>query len=119
MNVHVNRSPITGVVEKVEYVKGKFFNASLDKASLHNERNLVIVKADNGLRVGFLQIAGFIARRIVCHVKPGDRLSAGQRYGMIRFGSRMEIFVPASSEVKVQKGQVVSAGKTVVARAQG
>lgn len=116
INVHVNRSPIAGVVEKVEYVHGKFFNASLDKASLGNERNLVIVKGDNGVRIGFLQIAGFIARRIVCNVKVGDRLQAGQRYGMIRFGSRMEIFVPASSQVLVKPGQVIAAGKTVVAR---
>lgn len=116
LNVHVNRSPIAGVVEKVEYIPGKFFAANLDKASTDNERNLVIVKSDQGVRIGFLQIAGFIARRIVCHVKQGDRLELGQRYGLIRFGSRMEIFMPASTEVLVKPGQVLEAGHTLVAR---
>jgi phosphatidylserine decarboxylase len=115
-NVHVNRAPIAGVVEKVEYVPGKFFAANLDKASVDNERNLVIMKTEEGKRVAFLQIAGFIARRIVCHIKAGDRLALGQRYGMIRFGSRMEIFVPAGSKILVKPGQSIFAGQTVVAR---
>jgi phosphatidylserine decarboxylase len=115
-NVHVNRSPVTGTVEKVEYVPGKFFAANLDKASLDNERNLVIVKSPSGVRIGFLQIAGFIARRIVCRVKPGDELRVGQRYGMIRFGSRMEMFLPAGSRILVKTGDAVIAGKTVVGR---
>jgi phosphatidylserine decarboxylase len=90
--------------------------ASLDKASTDNERNLVIIKNDRGQRVGFLQIAGLVARRIVCRIKPGDRLAAGQRYGMIRFGSRMEIFMPAGSAVFVRPGDKVRAGETVVGR---
>jgi phosphatidylserine decarboxylase len=115
LNVHVNRSPIRGVVEKAEYIPGKFFAANLDKASTDNERNLVIVKSDVGPRIGFLQIAGFIARRIVSHVKPGDRLECGQRYGLIRFGSRMEIFLPSGTQVLVTPGQKLAAGHTVVA----
>lgn len=116
LNVHVNRAPIQGTVEKVEYVKGKFFAANLDKASTDNERNLVIIRRDDGVRIGFLQIAGFIARRIVCHVKAGDRLEIAQRYGMIRFGSRMEMFLPAGSKVSVKPGDVLAAGQTVVAK---
>ena len=116
LNVHVNRAPITGVVEKVEYVPGKFFAANLDKASTDNERNLVIMKTDQGQRVAFLQIAGFIARRIVSHVKAGDRLTVGTRYGMIRFGSRMEIFLPQGSQVLVKPGEAIFSGQTVVAK---
>lgn len=115
LNVHVNRSPVSGVVERVEYVPGKFFAANLDKASTDNERNLVVIKSDEGHRIAFLQIAGFIARRIVCHVRAGDRLRVGQRYGMIRFGSRMEIFLPENSQVRVKKGDAIQAGHTVVA----
>lgn len=116
LNVHVNRAPIEGVVEKVEYVPGKFFAANLDKASTDNERNLVIMRSASGKRVAFLQIAGFIARRIVCHIKAGDQLAIAQRYGMIRFGSRMEIFMPAGTEVLVKPGEVLQAGHTVVGR---
>jgi len=115
-NVHVNRAPVTGVIEKIQYVPGKFLVASLDKASTDNERNLIIMKTAKGHRVGFLQIAGFIARRIVCRVQEGERLTAGQRYGMIRFGSRMEIFLPAGSAILVKPGDSVQAGHTVVGR---
>ncbi|OFZ83251.1 MAG: phosphatidylserine decarboxylase [Bdellovibrionales bacterium RIFOXYD1_FULL_44_7] len=115
-NVHVNRAPVAGVVEKVEYVPGTFFVASLDKASTDNERNLVVIKTDKGQRVGFLQIAGLVARRIVWHIKVNDRLEIGQRYGMIKFGSRMEIFLPVGSQIQVKPGDRVFAGKTVVGR---
>lgn len=113
-DVHVNRTPVSGIVEKADYVPGKFFSAYLDKASEENERNFVILKTPNGDRIGFLQIAGFIARRIVCHVKPGDSLRVGQRYGMIRFGSRMEMFLPMGSKIFVKPGDRLLSGKTVV-----
>jgi phosphatidylserine decarboxylase len=103
----------------VEYISGKFFAANLDKASTDNERNLVIIKNAQGQRVAFLQIAGFIARRIVCHVKAGDVLSVGQRYGLIRFGSRMEIFMPIGTQVLVKPGQVLQAGHTQIGKLPG
>lgn len=118
LNVHVNRAPVSGVVEKVEYIPGKFFAANLDKASTDNERNFILMKSTTGQKVGFIQIAGFIARRIVSHAKPGDNLSVGQRYGLIRFGSRMEIFLPVGTQILVQPGQTISAGQTVVAKLQ-
>jgi phosphatidylserine decarboxylase len=115
-NVHVNRAPVTGTVEKVEYVPGKFLVASLDKASTDNERNLAIIKTQSGHRVGFLQIAGLIARRIACSIKAGDQINVGQRYGLIRFGSRMEMFLPVGSTIFVKAGDVVEGGNTVVGR---
>lgn len=116
MDVHVNRAPVAGLIEAVQYNKGKFFKADLDKASEENEHNWVIMKSDLGPRVAFVQIAGFVARRIVCYVKQGERLSRGERYGMIRFGSRMEIVVPATAEVLVKPGEKTVAGMTKVAR---
>lgn len=114
LDVHVNRAPFSGTVEKVEYVPGKFFAANLDKASTDNEHSFVLLRSAQGDRIGFLQIAGFLARRIVCHVKPGDVLTVGQRYGMIRFGSRMEIFMPDRTKILVNEGDQVYSGKTVV-----
>ncbi|MBI3543574.1 MAG: phosphatidylserine decarboxylase family protein [Deltaproteobacteria bacterium] len=116
MDVHVNRSPIAGVIENVQYHKGKFFKADLDKASEENEHNWVVIKSDLGPKIGFVQIAGFIARRIVCYVQPGERLVRGERYGMIRFGSRMEIVVPATSDILVKPGERTVAGVTKLAR---
>jgi phosphatidylserine decarboxylase len=116
LDVHVNRSPVPGVIENVEYVKGKFFKADLDKASEENEHNWLVMKSNFGPRVAFVQIAGFIARRIVCYVEKGESLSFGERYGMIRFGSRMEIVVPLDSEILVQPGQKTDAGVTKLAR---
>ncbi|MBI4925508.1 MAG: phosphatidylserine decarboxylase family protein [Bdellovibrio sp.] len=113
-NVHVNRAAVSGVIEKIEYFPGKFFSANLDKASEENERNLIIIKTPQGQKVGLLQIAGFIARRIVCRVKTGSPLRAGERYGMIRFGSRMEIFLPPGSKIFVKSNKKVYAGKTVI-----
>lgn len=115
-DVHVNRSPVTGVIEAIQYNKGKFFKADLDKASAENEHNWIVMKSDLGPRVAFVQIAGFVARRIVCYVASGQRLARGERYGMIRFGSRMEIVVPGDSEILVKPGEKTVAGLTKVAR---
>ncbi len=114
LNVHVNRAPVSGTVEKVDYVPGKFFAANLDKASTENERNWVSIQTEKKQRVAFLQIAGFIARRIVCHVKPGQKLHVGERYGMIRFGSRMELFLPEGSRILVKSGDKILAGHTQI-----
>jgi phosphatidylserine decarboxylase len=116
MDVHVNRAPIAGQIENIEYVKGKFFAANIDKASEENEHNWVQMKTEAGIKIAFVQIAGFIARRIICYVELGERLKAGERYGMIQFGSRMEILVPSDSRVMVKKDEHVTAGITVLAK---
>jgi phosphatidylserine decarboxylase len=113
-NVHVNRVPMDGVVEKVTYFPGKFFNASLDKASEHNERNALVIRTPQGAVYGVVQIAGLIARRIVCRVQSGDRLERGRRYGMIRFGSRLDLHLPLDTDIAVTLGQKVSAGTSIV-----
>ncbi|MFP5259517.1 MAG: phosphatidylserine decarboxylase family protein [Acidobacteriota bacterium] len=115
-NVHVNRSPVTGVVSEVRYIPGKFFNASLDKASTDNERNLIVVTDAEGERFTVIQIAGLIARRIVCPAKPGDRLARGERYGMIKFGSRLDVYLPRGYVPAVTMGQKTTAGVTVLAK---
>ncbi len=116
-NVHVNRAPADGKVTKVEYRPGKYAMAMRDKASDDNERNAVFFECDgSGSEVVFVQIAGFVARRIVCYVKGGERLQKGQRYGMIRFGSRMEVFLPLEAEVLVKKSEQVTAGETILAK---
>jgi len=114
-DVHVNRTPIAGKVLAVKYEKGKFVNASLDKASEHNERNSVCLEDGEGRRVAFRQIAGLIARRIVCYLHPGDAVGRGQIMGLIRFGSRVEILVPRDARVVVKQGDRVRGGSTVVA----
>jgi phosphatidylserine decarboxylase len=114
-NVHSNRSPVEGVIEKVQYFPGKFVNADLDKASLENERNAIVLKTAQGKTVTFVQVAGLIARRILCYVKAGDSLSRGQRYGFIRFGSRVDVYLPLEAKVKVSIGEKVSATSTVLA----
>ncbi len=114
-NVHSNRSPVDGKVDKVEYFPGKFVNADLDKASTENERNAVVLTTDSGQTVTFVQVAGLIARRILCYVGPGERLSRGQRYGFIRFGSRVDVYLPLSARPKVTVGDKVSATETVLA----
>ena len=117
-DVHVNRSPLSGVVCGKRYVKGKFVNASLDKANTHNERLALVL--DTGMKqapkIGFVQIAGLVARRILCDVDVGDRLAAGQIYGLIRFGSRVDVWLPASVVPQVRAGQKSIAGETVLAR---
>jgi phosphatidylserine decarboxylase len=113
-NVHVNRVPFTGTVERSIYSPGKFFNASLDKASEDNERNALIIITDQGQRYGVVQIAGLVARRIVCDVKEGDTLVRGDRYGMICFGSRLDLYLPIDTSICVKVGEKVSAGSSIL-----
>jgi phosphatidylserine decarboxylase len=115
-DVHINRTPITGIVKSVVYISGKFLNADLDKASEDNERQHILVERADGVRIGFTQIAGLVARRIVPFVKPGDMVAAGQRIGLIRFGSRVDVYLPAGTQPKVVLGQRTVAGETVIAR---
>ncbi|HMC13267.1 MAG TPA: phosphatidylserine decarboxylase [Gallionellaceae bacterium] len=114
-NVHSNRSPVDGMVEKVQYFPGKFVNADLDKASTENERNAVVLKTADGQIVTAVQVAGLIARRILCYVKAGDALQRGQRYGFIRFGSRVDVYLPLTATVNVSIGDKVSATTTILA----
>ena len=116
-DVHINRTPIPGEIKRVVYISGKFLNADLDKASEENERQHILVEGHNGLRVGFTQIAGLVARRIVPWVKPGDYVGTGQRVGLIRFGSRVDVYLPAGTSPQVILGQRTVAGETIVARA--
>jgi phosphatidylserine decarboxylase len=111
---HVNRSPVGGRIERMVYRPGKFINAELDKASEHNERNALVIDAA-GTRVGVVQIAGLIARRIVPFVREGDVIGAGERIGMIRFGSRLDVYLPQNSKLLVGQGQIATAGETVLA----
>ena len=115
-DVHINRTPICGTVRRVTYVPGKFLNADLDKASDDNERQYFIVESADGTRVGFTQIAGLVARRIMRFVEPGDGIAAGQRVGLIRFGSRVDVYLPAGYGCQVLPGQRCVAGETVLAR---
>jgi phosphatidylserine decarboxylase len=114
-DVHINRTPIAGSVKRVIYIPGKFVNADLDKASDENERQHVLIERSDGLRICFTQIAGLVARRIVPFVKPGDIIAAGQRIGLIRFGSRVDVYLPAGTEPRVLMGQKIIAGETVLA----
>ena len=114
-DVHVNRSPVNGRIVKINYVPGKFINAELDKASLDNERQAFSVEMEDGVRIGFIQIAGLVARRIVSFVREGDQLLAGQRFGLIRFGSRVDVYLPDGVEALVCTGQKAIAGETVLA----
>ena len=114
-NVHSNRSPVDGEVRQAWYNSGKFLNAALDKASLENERNALWLKATNGADVTCVQIAGLIARRIICHVKPGDRLLRGGRFGFIRFGSRVDVYLPLSARVMAALGDKVLGGGSILA----
>jgi phosphatidylserine decarboxylase len=115
-DVHINRSPITGAILKVVYIAGKFLNADLDKASEDNERQHVLVEGEDGTLVAFTQIAGLVARRIVPWIKAGDRVIAGQRVGLIRFGSRVDVYLPAGTSSQVLLGQRTIAGETIVGR---
>lgn len=116
LNVHMNRMPIRGTVRDVIYKPGKFLVASLDKASEHNEQNVLVIERPSGHKLALVQIAGLIARRIVCYVKPGDDLSAGERFGLIRFGSRVDMYLPVPSSIEVKVGDRVRAGTTVIGR---
>ena len=115
-NVHSNRAPVDGKIEKVDYFPGQFVNADLDKASTENERNALVITAANGETVSCVQVAGLIARRILCYVHAGDVLARGQRYGFIRFGSRVDVYLPLSAQPKVAVGDKVSATETVLAQ---
>ncbi len=114
-NVHVNRVPASGKITKTCYIAGKFFNASLDKASEFNERQLVAMKTDDGHTIGFVQIAGLVARRIICGLKEGDEVEAGERFGLIRFGSRLDVYLDDGLEPLVAEGQTTIAGETILA----
>lgn len=114
-DVHINRAPIGGTVRRLVYVPGRFLNADLDKASEENERQHLMIEGTDGTVIGFTQIAGLVARRIVPFVKPGDIIAPGQRIGLIRFGSRVDVYLPAGTDPKVVLGQKVIAGETILA----
>jgi phosphatidylserine decarboxylase len=114
-DVHINRTPIGGTISRVVYISGKFLNADLDKASEENERQHILVEGHDGLKIGFTQIAGLVARRIVPFVKPGDIIAGGQRVGLIRFGSRVDVYLPVGTSPQVLLGQRTIAGETVLA----
>ncbi|MEN3971521.1 phosphatidylserine decarboxylase [Sphingomicrobium sp. XHP0235] len=114
-DVHINRAPIAGRVEKIAYIEGKFVNADLDKASEDNERCHILVGRDDGVKIGFTQIAGLVARRILTHVKEGDAVEKGERVGLIRFGSRVDVYLPEGTGSRVILGQRTIAGETVLA----
>ena len=113
-DVHINRSPITGRVKRIAYIPGKFVNADLDKASEDNERQHLLIESSDGLRIGFTQIAGLVARRIVAFVKEGDSVESGQRVGLIRFGSRVDVYLPSGAAPRVVSGQRTIAGETIL-----
>jgi len=114
-DVHINRAPIGGTVRRIVYIPGRFLNADLDKASEENERQHILIDRGNGVMVGFTQIAGLVARRIVPFVKPGDMIAGGQRVGLIRFGSRVDVYLPADTDPLVVLGQRMIAGETILA----
>ncbi|HEY6047727.1 MAG TPA: phosphatidylserine decarboxylase [Sphingomicrobium sp.] len=113
-DVHINRAPISGRVKRIAYVPGKFVNADLDKASEDNERQHILIEGAGGLSIGFTQIAGLVARRILAFVREGDVVEAGQRVGMIRFGSRVDVYLPAGTASRVLLGQRAIAGETIL-----
>jgi phosphatidylserine decarboxylase len=116
---HVNRSPVTGRIERIAYRAGLFLNADLDKASDDNERNCFLIRTASGARIGVVQIAGLVARRIVPFVREGTAIGAGERIGMIRFGSRVDIYLPDGGRPLVAEGQVAVAGETIIADLHG
>lgn len=114
-NCHVNRAPIAGRITKISYRPGKFLNASLDKASLDNERNSMVIEMEDGRQIAVVQIAGLVARRILCEVTEGQALETGERFGMIRFGSRVDVYLPDGVQPLVALGQVMISAETVIA----
>ncbi len=116
LDVHVNRMPVSGTVSKIAYHAGRFLNASLDKASEHNERNELRITLDDGRQLAVVQIAGLIARRILCDVQEGERVKAGELFGLIRFGSRTDIYLPPGITPEVLEGQTMIGGETIIAR---
>ena len=109
-NCHVNRAPIAGQITEIAYRPGKFFNASLDKASVDNERNSLSIKMNDGRQIAVVQIAGLVARRIMCFTAKGDKIQTGERFGLIRFGSRLDVYLPDGTDPLVQLGQTMIAG---------
>jgi phosphatidylserine decarboxylase len=114
-DVHINRTPITGTIRRIAYIPGKFLNADLNKASEDNERQHFLVEGDNGVKIAFTQIAGLVARRILSFVREGQRVTAGERIGLIRFGSRVDVFLPAGTGSRLLLGQRAIAGETIIA----
>ena len=117
-NVHVNRMPVAGRIARISYFGGKFLNASFDKASTDNERNAMLIEDRDGKQWTMVQIAGLIARRIICWGEEGDELVRGQRFGLIKFGSRVDLYLPAGYAPAVRVGEKVFAGQTILARKQ-
>ena len=115
-NVHVNRIPFDGRIAKIEYYPGNFFSANLDKASRLNEHNAVYLETGNGQTLCFVQIAGLVARRIICRIQEGDDLVRGQRFGLICFGSRLDVYLPVDTQITVTVGDVVSAGTSLIGK---
>ena len=113
-NVHVNRIPHEGIIRKVNYHPGKFFSANLDKASRDNEHNALLLEGPSGKQIGFVQIAGLVARRIICFVQAGDERRRGQRFGLICFGSRLDVYLPPETDIQVAVGDKVQAGSTIL-----
>ena len=113
-DVHINRSPIAGTIRKIAYIPGKFLNADLDKASEDNERQHFLVEREDGVKIAFTQIAGLVARRIMSFVAEGDRVAAGERIGLIRFGSRVDVYLPAGTGAQILLGQRAIAGETIL-----
>jgi len=115
-NVHVNRIPVEGTIKKVAYNKGKYFPAFSEKASLENEQNAIVIENKKGENILFVQIAGWLARRIVCHAKPGESLKQGSIFGLIRFGSRVDVYLPLDYSIIVEVGQKVKGGESILAK---
>ncbi|BBO86994.1 phosphatidylserine decarboxylase family protein [Desulfosarcina ovata] len=115
-NVHVNRAPHEGTIRQVSYHPGKFFSANLDKASADNEHNALLLESPDGKPVGVVQIAGLVARRIICRVQAGDSIGRGQRFGLICFGSRLDVYLPVDTEIRVAVGEKVQAGTTILGK---
>ena len=113
-NVHVNRIPLSGRVKQIDYYPGKFFSANLDKASEQTEHNAILIEMEDGKPLCVVQIAGLIARRIICHIKPDDQVIRGQRFGLICFGSRLDVYLPPDINLKVAVGDKVQAGTTIL-----
>lgn len=115
-NVHVNRAPMAGTVDKIIYKPGKFYSADSEKGALQNEYCATVLTTDDGKQIAFVQIAGLIARRIICWLEPGDNVIKGRRFGLIRFGSRVDLYLPGDVDLQVQVGDKVRAGESVIAR---
>ena len=113
-NVHVNRTPFSGKVDKIIYAPGAFYSADSSEGDLKNERCTILLTTENNYKIVFVQVAGLIARRIVCWLEPGDEIKRGKRFGLIRFGSRVDLYVPVSTQLDVQVGDKVRAGETVI-----